>query len=371
MKQPKVLVIGLVGFNLGDEAIALKVAEAIGVRYRVTIVSLNQGAILRYGLREFYFKPRSIVSWLSLLLEVLSSRKVIVGGGSLIQDKMGGGGMHGVIGYLNLVTMMLKLSGKKIISIPLGVDSLSEKNVRLANNIISRFERLVVRDELSKQNVTKYTHGRLVPEVVPDPVFGFPADHSLIRDSGSYYLDGIPESNYVCLALAKENVVNEGGVLIGQLIQCIVAWVKEGRKVLLVCMDARENDEFSLYEYIEREVDKSFNGKMDGRVRIYIPSDIYSAARCLRYADAIVAMRLHAMIMAYSYSKIYCISRTTKTKAICDDLRIPYIDLEVTSQFDEEALLRVKKLNFSFDRSAQLEQLGLRVKAINEYLGNI
>ncbi|MCY1305819.1 hypothetical protein D9M70_556450 [compost metagenome] len=140
---------------------------------------------------------------------------------------------------------------------------------------------------------------------------------------------------------------------------------------MLVCMDARENDEFSLYEYIEREVDKSFNGKMDGRVRIYIPSDIYSAARCLRYADAIVAMRLHAMIMAYSYSKIYCISRTTKTKAICDDLRIPYIDLEVTSQFDEEALLRVKKLNFSFDRSAQLEQLGLRVKAINEYLGNI
>ena len=309
----RVLVVGLVGYNFGDEAIAVSFCRNIKRYHNVQVkcVSLNRGALLKYGIDELYFVPRSFVSWLRLCFTMISSDYVFFGGGSLIQDKLGAGRYSGVLGYLNLTTMLASLLRVKIYSLPLGIDNVSRPNVPVVRSILSRFKELSVRDHLSYENALTYSQGDFLDlGVWPDLAY-------LIESSDKT----VEFESYIVVSLAKENSVNSGDEIYSGVVEFIKKSIVDGLDVFLLAMDSRPDDELSLYYDIVRDVNSS-------KVKIFLSEDVFEISALLKNASGLLAMRLHAMILAIGFCDIFCLSRTTKTHAFCIENDIQYIDIE-------------------------------------------
>lgn len=364
-KRASILIIGLVGYNMGDEAIAYVSANVLSQKYAVKVVSLRKGVLAKYGINEVYFVPRSIASWFNLVRQMLGAKYILIGGGSLVQDKLGGGFLSGVIGYLNLITCVASSLGKPIISLPIGVDDINAKNFSLASSILKRFKKITVRDCRSKVNVMSYSKDCLVPSIVPDPAFLI--ESSINQVSGSSFGNA-----YVCVSLAKENSLDLNSPIVLQLIEAICCWVEDGYSVVLLCMDPRADDEISVYNAILRVIAaKNDASRYLLKIQIITPTCVQEAVSLLRGAEALLAMRLHAVIIAYSYTKIFCISRTTKTKAICEELEIDNVDIETNSVLDDPSIKRICALNFSFSSSSQKINLLARKETISKYFDEL
>lgn len=307
----KALVIGLAGHNLGDDAIAFTVFNKLkseGVEVKVTTV--NPGRLEKYGINEVYLNRKSVASLCKLSIEILKADLIFVGGGSLIQDKLGFKGFKGVMGFLNQITLMCKLLGKNVISLPIGVDKLfaSEKN---ANKIIKRISQLNVRDQLSYNNAFRYSGVKA--KIYPDPAFFIDKYICKNKETSS-------QEPYCVISLVKENL-NED-LFISEIIDYCKR-VIEGSKLYIkfVCMDTRATDELIIYN-------KIVNHLPPERVEIIRNDNLLFIVPLIQEANHILAMRLHALIIGFSHAPMYCLSRTTKTLALCKEYSIPYLDLD-------------------------------------------
>lgn len=345
-KGKSIIVVGLVGYNLGDEAIALAVLKRLRNFAKIKVVSFQKKSISKYGYEELYFSPRSLKAWMLLFLSIVKADVVLVGGGSLVQDKLGGGFSSGILGYVNLVTLVSWLFRKLLVSLPIGVDDLSVCNYPLANSILSRFDYLFVRDERSRLNALAFSGGLIDPVVVTDPVFD--KHHELWLTSSSECTDMPIDSSspYICVALAKENTLRENSLLVHEIVECIEAWLGSGYKVVLLSMDSRGDDETAIYQNITSII-SSRGGQVVGELAMYTPSDVYGAVRCIRNARFMLAMRLHAMIIGYSYVSMFCLSRTTKTHAFCEEYGVGFVDIDASQSLPPAVLSDLALGDFS------------------------
>jgi len=345
-RRRSVTVVGLVGYNLGDEAIALAVLKRLQCYASVKVVSFQKNAINKYGYDELYFSPRSLKAWVRLLWSIAVSDVVVVGGGSLVQDKLGGSFCSGTIGYLNIVTFVSALFQKFLVSLPIGVDDLASCHYSLAKSILVRFDHLFVRDERSRLNVLKYSDGMLDPVVVPDPVFD--KHHEMYSKTAAGFSDMSFDFSdpYICVALAKENTLREGSLIVREIVESIEGWLSFGYKVVLLSMDSRGSDEIRIYENIMSLV-LSKGLEVEGRLFIYTPSNVEGAVRCVRNASFMLAMRLHAMIIGYSYVSMFCLSRTTKTQAFCEEHGVRFVDIDSSGALPPAVLSNLVSCSFA------------------------
>jgi polysaccharide pyruvyl transferase WcaK-like protein len=58
-----------------------------------------------------------------------------------------------------------------------------------------------------------------------------------------------------------------------------------------------------------------------------VPQSVDEAVTVLRSSRGVIAMRLHALILAASFVNTVCVSRTTKSKALMSDLNMRGVDL--------------------------------------------
>ena len=314
----RVAICGVAGFNRGDDAIALALAQGILARAPDARVDIAVLAPVDFGANPAigtFMAARSRPAGLwGLIKTIARADLVIVGGGSLIQDKFGGDRVKGVMGYAWLVSWLAARLGKRLVTAPLGIDTLkSDKARAVAGEILGRCSQVTARDARSLANALEYG-GPTAPRPlrVPDPAFGLPGE-----------LDGAAPGAPFVLAPAFESEYDD-------LVAEVFAGVAEGllaagdRQVVLIAMDDRDDQDAGKLSMIVDRLPQDLRS----RVRIVVPTTLTEALPLIRGASGIVAMRLHAMILGYGFAPISCLSRTTKTDAFMEDYHVPGVSAE-------------------------------------------
>lgn len=318
MKALSVAICGVAGFNRGDDAIALAIAQ--GIRTHSADASIRIAVLAPVDLgappavRTFMAARSHPTGLLGLFLAIARSDLVVLGGGSLIQDKFGGDRVKGVMGYAWLVSWLAARMGKRLVTAPLGVDALhSLKAKQVAGEILGRCRQVNVRDERSRSNALAFARpGSSTPRCVPDPVFGLAGTPQPIAPGAPFVLAPAFEGEYDDFVADVFAQVAAG---------CLAA---TDRPVVLIAMDHRpDQDAGKLPAIVER-----LPADLRARVRTIVPRRLDETVALLRTSAGIGAMRLHAMILGYGFAPVACLSRTTKTDAFMEDFHVPGVSVE-------------------------------------------
>lgn len=313
MTKLNVKLFGVVGHNFGDEAIAVAASSEITRLLPNAVVSVAtttprdlEGL---YGIREFRNHRRSARGLLELIHEVRSADVILIGGGTLLQDKLGLGWLRGNLAYALQVALLARIFKKKVGALSVGVDQLSSQlGQRMARQFLRLLDVLLVRDEQSLDLAYLYAgrrRGTLASGVLwlagADPAF-------LLGDRGAYSRDPMP-SNYLLISLVNEGIHWES--FLGELATSVFQLLASGKidGVVLLAMDNRPSEERSLFEAWLKK-----HPGLRAHSMVYVPIDVYDAARVIQRARIMVAARLHAMILGLGSVPFLAISRTTKTE---------------------------------------------------------
>lgn len=308
----RILLIGLIGHNLGDEAIGVAVNHYLkSSGLQVSVTTLVENRLTKYGIDEYLINRSTVSGVLNIINIIFRSDIVVVGGGSLVQDKLGLSLLRGVLAFLMQIVLISRVLGKPVVSVPIGVDTLATKLGKFyAYVTLSFISKLFVRDELSLIN-TKIYKRNSTAKLGADPAF-------LINDAGYSNISNLCCDKYIVISLVKENLDDDN------FVQPIIALIESYKKhgIILLAMDDRDEDELSIYSKIVDELGED-------RIRIVNSKEynVFEVTSLIRNADYLVAMRLHSVILGVGYVKSIVLSRTTKTDAVAKQFGLKKIDI--------------------------------------------
>lgn len=164
----KFLITGYYGFlNSGDDAILTAMCEGIkrlGIPTKTTILSNNPKATEKeYGVNATYR-----FNMFSVIKEISSTDILLMGGGSLLQDRTS---TRSLIYYLSIL-FLAKLFGKKCMIYANGIGPIRRKiNRYLTKLMVNRVDIVTLREHLSLKELDKLGINKPVIKVTADPVF--------------------------------------------------------------------------------------------------------------------------------------------------------------------------------------------------------
>lgn len=304
---------GVAGFNRGDDAISRSlIAGFLRERDDLTFLvpTLRPQDAGDPRVRSFLLERKTLPGMARLAAAIARCDAIVVGGGSLVQDQLGGSRTKGVLGYAWTVTAIARALRKPIATAPLGVDDLTSDAGRVAaRETLNRVGRLTVRDVLSERNVQALLGATDRPvHVACDPVFDFPIELGEAPREETFVLSPAFEGRN------EDRIVAMFGAIATTLLQRHPAC-----RLVVLAMDDRAEEDAGKVGRIADALPEA----MRARVRIALPTTPEEAAATLRTSSGVIAMRLHAMIMAYGHVPIYALSRTTKTDAMIETNHIP------------------------------------------------
>jgi len=178
-----VLVSGYYGFgNLGDESLL----DIITTSIAETVPGVKIAALTRFPRRDRIAKGISCVSRFNpfaVLGAVRSTKLLISGGGSLLQDKTSRRSLGYYAGIIDLAEKM----GTKVFVMANGIGPIShESNRKLAGRVVGRADFVSVRDAESADELVRLGVEREKVRLTADPAF-------LIRPIDGEVLDGVLE----------------------------------------------------------------------------------------------------------------------------------------------------------------------------------
>lgn len=305
-------IFGVAGFNRGDDAICHSLIAGFRrerPELAFVVPVLRHGAIAdEPGVATFLLDRRSLAGMARLVRHVWRCDAIVLGGGSVIQDQLGGSRLRGILGYSWMISGLSRLLHKPLVTAPIGVDALTTAPGRkAAREILSRIDRLTVRDALSGQVAAGLMHKADDVRVACDPVFDFP-----------FSSRGEVEGNSYVLAPAFEGKHEDRIVAIFAETARLLLARSESSRVVVLAMDERVEEDAGKIGSIVAALPAALRE----RVHLLTPASANEAAAVLRSSAGVVAMRLHAMILAYGHAPIHCISRTTKTEAMMQSFAI-------------------------------------------------
>jgi polysaccharide pyruvyl transferase WcaK-like protein len=303
---------GVAGHNRGDDAISLSVID--GVRGAIgpcdILVAVLKGATAspRTADRTVIIDRRSAGGLWSLLRAIASVDVVLLGGGSLIQDRLGGSRVKGVIGYAWTITTLARYLKKPVYTVPLGIDELrTDKAVAVAREVLANVRCIALRDQLSLRQLQKIRGTAGEGTVFCDPVFGWTPP-----------LAAPQQPSGIVLAPAFEGVDDD---IVSDIFAATITELLQRDPSLtftIIAMDSRiETDAGKIGGILAR-----LPADARDATSISVPDSAEAAAALLRNARAVVAMRLHAVILAYGHARCFCLSRTTKTTALLTEFQV-------------------------------------------------
>ncbi|MED4941222.1 polysaccharide pyruvyl transferase family protein [Heyndrickxia coagulans] len=317
----KISIFGSVGFNIGDEAIAVAAANCLRTLDRdieIYISSLHNNIINKYnGIDEFLIDRKSLKGWVKLVKQIKNSDIIVLGGGTMIQDKLGISLTRGMIPYMLQISIIAKFLNKKLVTLPIGVDKLNTRLGKiLASHVLMKIDKLHVRDENSKRLAAIYSNKGATPVVSVDPAF-------FLKIEDEIEFSFMNKKKYVAISLVNENL--ETDKFLPAILKSI-EFILENTDyyIALVPMDRRESEEISLFKIIRDNLKEDYKDK----IKIINPNlNVYEITSILRNSQLLIAMRLHAMILSLGYTPIIGISRTTKTENFLNEYSDYYLDI--------------------------------------------
>lgn len=91
------------------------------------------------------------------------------------------------------------------------------------------------------------------------------------------------------------------------------------------------------------------------------------ASSTLRSARSVIAMRLHALILAYGYTDLFCISRTTKTDSFIKDHGVAGLRLSDALSVEATSKEIVDRVVLETARKTQRQRLPELQKRLSVY----
>ncbi|WP_461672889.1 polysaccharide pyruvyl transferase family protein [Priestia megaterium] len=342
---------GSVGYNIGDEAIAVASAyklKDIHPNSEIYISTIKKNIVqgVYQDINEFYLDRKTVGGWLRLLSFIKSLDCIFIGGGGMVQDKLGISRFKGMLPYVYQIACIGKIFNKPIYTLPIGVDELeTDMGLTYAEKFLKKVDYLFVRDNQSKliaQNILKDSQKEI--HVAADPAF-------LLE----YNLTELSGCKYICISLVKENLDID---ILKTVIVSVIKWVMNNTPyhIVLVPMERREDDEISLFKEILTEIEIYFEDAIidnkeqiqEKKVSVFnAENNIFEFINVLRSSELLIAMRLHAMILSLGYTQILNISRTTKTETLSKDFDIPLLDIkDIDVTASEKIIDFIKKKSF-------------------------
>ena len=191
------LISGYYGFkNSGDDALLLSIIEQLKEnRENINITVLSQNP----KETEQIYKVKAVKrdNIFSLIKSIISTKLVLMGGGTLIQD---GTSTKSLLYYL-LIIKVAKFFGKKVMLYSNGIGPLKEENYKITRKVLNKVDLITLRDEISSLELKKA--GVTKPKVIltADSAFNLYFDEK--QDiSGLKKEFNIPQDKkYFCVAI--------------------------------------------------------------------------------------------------------------------------------------------------------------------------
>lgn len=304
----RVALIGVAGLNLGDTAIAKALGEACKARgWGFTLV---HPGLVEHPLPQFAklpFKRRRPADWFALRRLLRRSDVVLVGGGSLIQDKLGNSIVRGMLPHVFQVTSLVRASGRKPSLICVGVDRLYTWSGKWLAAVVLRklTDRIIVRDRDSYRRARVLAGGEARLELCPDPAFAFRLPEGPAPEVG------------VTLVPSRHDIDRtEAAELFTQLVEAAGTKSAPVNIVLSDTSEAERAYTSAIAERLERS----------GReVRIHIPLSVEELLDRLAATPVVISMRLHPLILAFDARTCVAVSDNSKMVSLARDLQLPRI----------------------------------------------
>jgi len=335
---------GLAGYNLGDDAIAFISASLLSQGFnqcRVRSACINPGRLEKvYGHEEIFIDRRSLGGLISLVKSIQEADLVVIGGGTLIQDKLGISIFRGVLAYTQQIVSLARLFKKPIVTLPIGIDELSTRIAKkYAKCVIQNTNYLLLRDEkslcLARQYNGKASSKRSV-RLGADPAFlieNFSQIEVLDNKLNRLF------DRYIVISLAGEKFESDYLLKVSERIIDFFLSRDTHCGAVLLAMDDRANEETMLYKAL---TNKLKNTNFASRIKLVSPKDARVAFAILKKSHFLLAMRLHAMIFGLGYVPIVGLSRTTKTDSFLEFTGVP--GFRVDRHIDVDKLVEVADL---------------------------
>ncbi len=283
----KIFILGVAGYNIGDDAIAYVVARHLRIDNSVKVGVINNGRLSKYGIEEVLISRTSIRGVWAILRAIFWSDVVLIGGGTIIQDKLGISYIRGMIPFFLQVVIVAKALGKSVLSVPIGVDRLhTNLGKKLYMYIDKCVDIIFYRDSLSFDYSEKVLQRKLdVNNVYYDPAI-------LLKSSE------LNVCNYAVLSLVGESIsIDILKILIDKFLNLCDRLEVEPK---LLVMDSRPDEELRVYNFVKANVE------------VINTEDLFSTVDLIRNSKFVLSMRLHSLILGLGYTKLLCISRSEK-----------------------------------------------------------
>lgn len=294
-KNKKIVISGYYGFgNLGDEAVLTSIIERLNEEIdspEIVVISNSDKVEMsgRYNVRCI-----GRLSLLQIICEIASCDMLISGGGGLLQDSTG---FLTVVYYLGIVRIA-RFFRKKIFFYAQGGGPLSlEKSRKMVKDVCSKVDLITVRDEESSE-VFKSAGVTAPICVTADPVIAIKRLEE--SEADSFFKSAVPDfkkGKKLNIAISVRPWKSENNYIEEVAASCDMISEKYNADIYLIPFQITQ----------DLSVCRELAGKMKAESRIIMPADSeggifqYSSkemAAIIGKMDLVIAMRLHALILA-------------------------------------------------------------------------
>lgn len=301
---------GSIGLNRGDDLMSRVLANACKLQNLKPIIASTTPLETKrlYGDESFHSSIWKLFGWLT---HIKNSKLVIIGGGTLIQNDFGRLGISGILRYTAIAILISKLIyRKRVLVLGIGINRVTGIN-KWISSAYKLADMILVRDDASIRNAKAINIGdaRKLNDI--GLCFSLYDKFSSISTPG----EGTP---YICLSLVKETFEDISLDIGTAIIQYAIS---NELKVKAICMDARDTEEFSLYEALSK--------RHPNTIEIIRPEEPYELINNLRHAKLCIGMRLHFCVLSLTAGqRPFVLSREEKQEWIPKIFpRAPYLDI--------------------------------------------
>ncbi len=276
---------GYYGFNnSGDDALLLGIVESLRREkpdIRLLVLSKNPAETKQFVMAD----SAQRFNLFAIRKALKSSKLLITGGGSLIQDTTSD---MSLIYYLYVMEKAQKL-GKKVYVYANGIGPLSDKNVPTAANTVKNVDMITLRDEMSLLEIERMGITDVPVEITADPALLL---KPISKESSLVLLEkekeGLSKQKLLCVSVRNWKG-NDGDFAEKMAKICDEAYERCGLTTLFLPMRPQNDTRISL------EINEKMKHKghvLTGKYSVNEILGIVSACRC------VAAMRLHSLIYA-------------------------------------------------------------------------
>ncbi len=322
-----ILISGYHGFaNSGDEALLFAILASLrrqSPNLDVTVLSKTpEKTAETYGVKSVYrYNPFKIIK------EMKSSKMLLFGGGSLLQDVTSG---KSILYYLAIIRMAQKC-GMKTMLYANGIGPIGRKfSKRLATKILNEVDVITLRDDKSDEELKRLGVTKPLVSITADPAFTLDAD---ISNSGRFLTNmaGVPTGTKLCALSVRDWKKNAPDFAKKLALLCDVMIEKHGIYPLFIPF--QYPDDMAISRLVIENMTRK--GYIISR-ELSVP-EMFSV---LSEAELIVGMRLHSLIYATTLAiPAMPLCYDPKISAFMESLNQPdMIDVE---DFDTDKALEI------------------------------